>query len=174
MMMDGYIKLFFGVIAISVVLQIPVFFVLRKKDRGFARQLCFLLCFWSFFLVVFATIILFNLPLRFEPEQSALNLQPLKWLWEGKILQRINTEIVPNIAVFIPLGLFAPIAVKRMRKFHITVLTVFALTLGIESFQYFIGRSSDIDDLIANLSGGIIGYGIYKICNYLYEKRLKK
>jgi glycopeptide antibiotics resistance protein len=35
----------------------------------------------------------------------------------------------------------------------------------IETFQYFIGRSADVDDLIMNTIGGFIGYGIFALLN---------
>ena len=171
MMIQGYINLFAIVIAATVILQLPIFFILKKKGKGLIRQSSYLLCFWSFFIIVFATIILFNLPFRFDPGQSVLNLSPFQWLREGNIMRRIMTEIRPNILLFIPLGLFIPIVFKRMRKLHMTALIVFTVTLSVEFFQYFIGRSSDIDDLIANLSGGIIGYGIFRILMLMFKNK---
>ena len=175
-MIGGYIKLFFGFIAISAILYLPISFILKKKGIGFITTLSYLLCFWSFFIVIFTTIILFNLPFRLEPERSILNFQPLSWLWEGDIEQRLLSEIVPNIMIFIPLGFFIPIVFNRMRKLFKTALVIFFVTLSIEFFQYFIGRSSDIDDLFANLLGGIIGYGLFKVLKFyvLRYKLLKK
>ena len=171
MMIQGYINLFVIFITATAVMYLPIFFFLRKKGTGLIRQSSYLLCFWSLFLIVFATIILFNLPIHFNPEQSVLNLMPLRWLQEGNIRQRIMTEIRPNVMVFIPLGLFVPIVFKRMRKIYMTAFVAFIVTLSVEFFQYFIGRSSDVDDVIANLSGGIIGYGIFKIFSYLFRDR---
>ena len=171
MMLQGYINLLVIFITTTAIVYLPIFFILKNKGRGFIRQLSYLLCFWSFFLIIFVTIILFNLPIDFKPKQYLLNLQPLQWLWEGNIKQRVMTEIVPNIMIFIPLGIFTPIAFKRMRKFYMTALVAFTVTFSVEFFQYFIGRSSDIDDLIANLSGGIIGYGIFKMISYLFKNK---
>ena len=96
MMIQGYINLFTIVISATVILQLPIFFILKKKKTGLIRQSSYLLCFWSFFIVVFATIILFNLPFHFSPEQSVLNLQPLQWLREGlrgKSQQKLSWRI---------------------------------------------------------------------------------
>lgn len=163
----GYITLFIIIIAATVVLYLPIFFILKKKGKGFIRQSSYLLCFWSFIIIIYATIILFGFPIEFNPERYILNLRPLKWLLEGHIKQRIITEIRPNIMIFIPFGFFTPIAFKQMRKLYMTALAAFIVTLSVESFQYFIGRSSDVDDLIANLLGGIIGYLVYKIFSYI-------
>ena len=48
---------------------------------------------------------------------------------------------------------------------------IFVLTFSIEFFQYFIGRSADINDIITNLLGGIIGYEIFALSNALFKNR---
>jgi len=135
----------------------------NRPETAVRLRFCHLLWVWSLFLILFATVILFNLPFIFSPELSVLNLRPLEWLREGDIGRRITAEIGPNILLFIPFGFFTPIAFTRMRSFLRTALLVFAVTFSIEFFQYFIGRSSDVDDVIANLAGGVIGYGVFKM-----------
>ena len=79
--------------------------------------------------------------------------------------------MIPNIIIFIPLGIFIPIVFIKLRKVYKTALILFLVTFSIEFFQYFIGRLSDIDDIITNLLGGIIGYGIFKVFNYLFKDK---
>ena len=43
-------------------------------------------------------------------------------------------------------------------------------SLSIEVVQHFIGRSFDIDDVILNVSGAIIGFIIYKFLKLIREK----
>ena len=50
------------------------------------------------------------------------------------------------------------------------------MSLGIELLQPFFGRSSDITDLITNVMGGVLGYGLYtmfKPVAFWVLKRLK-
>jgi len=69
-----------------------------------------------------------------------------------------------NIAAFVPLGLLLPLAF-RLRWPVITVgLAALALSIGIEAGQLAISnwlgyayRSTDIDDVILNVLGGLIG-----------------
>ena len=44
-----------------------------------------------------------------------------------------------------------------------TVGVAAVLSAGIETVQYFIGRSADIDDLLLNLFGTVLGFGLYAI-----------
>lgn len=69
-------------------------------------------------------------------------------------------NIVGNIMLFIPYGFIASYLLKNKKFSVITILTIIA-SLTIETVQYYIGRVFDIDDIILNLVGGIIGFLIY-------------
>ena len=49
---------------------------------------------------------------------------------------------------------------KNRKLGIVTILTLIA-SLTIETVQYYIGRVFDIDDIILNLLGGILGFLIY-------------
>jgi glycopeptide antibiotics resistance protein len=168
-----YITLLAAFALVTVAAYVPAAVLLRKRGVGLIRQSSYVLLFLSFALVIFATIILFGLPVTFDQEWHILNLQPLEWLVSGEedIRRRVVTEIAPNIMIFIPLGFFIPAVFPRMRKCVPTALTVGCVTVSIEFFQYFIGRSSDIDDVIANVTGGIIGYCFFKISGRLFGNK---
>ena len=51
------------------------------------------------------------------------------------------------------------------------MLIIFLTTFGIEFFQYFIGRSADVDDVITNFLGGLIGYIVFYMFNKIFEKK---
>lgn len=171
MHLQGYIKLAIGFISIISVLHIPILFILKKKGIGVIRQLSYVGLVFSAFFIVFVTLILFNIPFNFMPEEYVLNIVPFGRFVEEEIdiFKTITAEIIPNIIIFIPLGIFIPTVFKKTRKLYKMALIVFLMTFSIEFFQYFIGRSSDIDDLIANLLGGIIGFGVFKVFNYLLK-----
>lgn len=69
-------------------------------------------------------------------------------------------NIVGNIMLFIPYGFIASYLIKNKKISTITILTII-VSLTIETVQYYIGRVFDIDDVILNLTGGIIGFLIY-------------
>lgn len=69
-------------------------------------------------------------------------------------------NIVGNIMLFIPYGFIASYLIKNKKFSTITILTII-VSLTIETVQYYIGRVFDIDDVILNLTGGIIGFLIY-------------
>jgi len=167
---EAYVTLAIIEIIIISILYLPILFLIKKKGIKVIRQISYILMFWSIFTIIDATIF-FVLPITFKPERYILNLIPFSWITRINNMQYFITELLPNIMMFIPLGFFIPIVFERMRKLWKTVLTVAILTFSVEIFQYFIGRSSDIDDVIANILGGIIGYGIFIIFNYVLKNK---
>lgn len=90
-------------------------------------------------------------------------------------------QIGGNLCMLIPLGIYAPFYFKGMNKFKNFLLLAFLFSAGIEFLQFFIGfilqfnyRSEDVDDIILNVSGAIIGYIIYLIIKPFYYKILTK
>ena len=74
-------------------------------------------------------------------------------------------NIIGNIFLFLPLGFFIG-SLSKIKKYLVPML-IGLISLIIESIQLLIGRSFDVDDVLLNLIGGILGYVIYMIINYL-------
>jgi glycopeptide antibiotics resistance protein len=168
---EAYATLAIIFIAIISILYLPILFFLRKKGKSVTRQFGGLFWFCSIFLIGFATIF-FVFPFDFSPTLRTRNLTPFDWLNAPNSTHMLVTEVIPNILMFIPFGIFTPIAFLKMRKFYKAAIVTLLLTVSIETFQYFIGRSADIDDVLANLLGGIIGYGVFKAASSLFENRI--
>jgi len=82
------------------------------------------------------------------------------WFW----------QIILNIIFFIPFGFLFPIIQPKQSK--ATIAYGFMFSLGIEIMQYITGRGlADIDDLINNTLGAVIGYFIYRAGKMEYDRR---
>lgn len=69
-----------------------------------------------------------------------------------------------NLLLFIPLGIFLPTIWQRQRRFWVCCGSVAGLICAIEVIQLLTTVGSmDIDDLIFNVAGAAIGYGIWRI-----------
>lgn len=111
-----------------------------------------------------------------------LNIVPfktiIKFLTSSYNLKVIMTNIAGNIAAFVPMGFLLPIAFNRLNSFRRVLMVVFSATMSIEIFQYiFAVGTSDVDDVILNVLGGILGYFMMKISvgllSLIYEKSNK-
>lgn len=80
------------------------------------------------------------------------------------------TNLLGNIAMFIPLGLLLPLLWKRCRRLWKTMLAAFAVSFGIEFVQLFLTRGTDIDDILLNVVGAMVGYGLFRILRRLAKR----
>lgn len=80
-------------------------------------------------------------------------------------------NIVGNIAAFVPFGAFLPIFSVRCRRFFYAALYSFELSLLVELLQLISKVGSfDVDDLLLNTLGGILGFVIYKLVEHFGSK----
>ena len=73
-------------------------------------------------------------------------------------------NIILNILMFVPFGFLLPFISKKFQTFWKTYLAGFAFTLLIEVVQLVLRRGIfELDDLMNNTVGAMIGYGCYRI-----------
>lgn len=78
-----------------------------------------------------------------------------------------------NIVMFIPLGIILPLMWTRYDDFKQTVRYGFYVSLLIEISQLFVrSRATDVNDLIMNTLGAMIGWLIYKLFSRLILKQI--
>ncbi|MFS0783087.1 VanZ family protein [Bacillus sp. 1P06AnD] len=76
----------------------------------------------------------------------------------------VSLEFILNIICFIPLGFLCPIISKTHEQIKKVVLFGSGISLMIEISQLFtLYRATDINDLIANVLGTVIGYLSFKL-----------
>ena len=83
-------------------------------------------------------------------------------------------NILGNILAFSPLGFLLPILFNRYKRLKNIFFISVAVSLSIEIVQiYFNIGSCDIDDLILNVLGSILGLGVYKALKHMRKKGLE-
>lgn len=80
-------------------------------------------------------------------------------------LQRLAViNLVGNVVMFIPLGALLPMVFEKLRAFWKTFLCTAGIIIAVELTQLFtLLGSCDIDDLLLNLLGASMGYGLYRL-----------
>lgn len=89
----------------------------------------------------------------------------IKVLNPGDVINVRILNLFGNLLMFMPMGFFLPIITKK-HSFKTTLCISVIITVLIEIIQFFIGRSSDIDDVILNSIGCCLGF----LCFSLYKK----
>lgn len=82
----------------------------------------------------------------------------------------VTHQYILNILLFVPVGFLLPLLWKQYEKKSLTFLTGFLLSLSIELMQMLSDRVTDIDDLLMNTAGTIIGYFLLVFARKLLPK----
>ncbi len=91
----------------------------------------------------------------------------------------VFSNLVGNVLIFIPLGFIIPVA-SKYRSFISSTTYSFLLSLFVEVFQLITRVGSfDVDDLLLNTLGGMLGYVVFILCNvvrriYVTKKSKKR
>ncbi len=102
------------------------------------------------------------------------NFIPFKELTRYKIGSNLfYKNIIGNILLFMPYGFFVSYYLKLDKK-RVAFLLVFIVSFAIETVQLAIGRCFDVDDILLNLVGGMLGYFIYKLLDLIAKKMSNK
>lgn len=87
-----------------------------------------------------------------------LRLTDGEWKWTAWF------NLVGNILCFIPFGVFLPAVCRWTRTFVRTTILTVTFSMMIETIQLCLKIGIfDVDDLMLNTIGGMLGYCIYKI-----------
>ena len=68
-----------------------------------------------------------------------------------------------NFFLFVPMGFLVPLLWKQYRTENHVLLFGFGTSFAIEVLQMFCGRTTDVDDLLMNTLGAIIGYWMFLV-----------
>lgn len=169
-----------GMVGLSI-LFLPVCFLLRKKVP-LSRQIVYFLVIVCILVICSATFLEWMIAALLDGRdilvvERSLNITPFKFITETWLMGKRKqiTQTIANIIMFMPLGFMFPVAFRKMRKFWKTTICMMLFSFFIEFIQYFVGRSADIDDLMLNTLGGILGYLVFYIFSKLFkDKKLWK
>ena len=142
-------------ILMSMFLLIPVFSVLHKTRFHNIMKTILYFVFATYLAAVYLFV---GMPtLQFMRFELSLTLTPfLPMIADFK-----NTIL--NIILFIPLGIMLPFLWNKYDTLRETLFFGFLMSLAIELLQILTYRATDINDLIANTIGAVLGYFVFRI-----------
>lgn len=136
--------------AVAAVLLIPAFWVLDSRRFHNRRRMGLYLLFALYLAAVDAVVGLPSIKyIRFDPN---INLQPFLYMFSD------YRNSLLNVLLFMPLGFFLPVLWQRFHKVWWTLLFGLGASLVIELMQLFTFRATDVNDLITNTFGTLLGW----------------
>ena len=112
-----------------------------------------------------------------EQVKMSINLVPFRSIYGSVylIIHRTNQYLISheiisllgNFALFMPFGYFIPRLFGKYRAFIKFILLTFLILLSIETLQVVTLRGCiDVDDILLNLAGAVIGFFIARIAKF--------
>lgn len=134
----------------AAVALVPIFWFINKYSIQNTRKSLFYLIFSIYLAAMYSAV---GLPdVTYFRFKANINFVPFLYMfsaWETTFL---------NVLLFFPLGLIMPMLWKHYQSLFRTVLLGFGMSFTIELLQLFTYRASDINDLMTNTLGTMIGY----------------
>lgn len=119
----------------------------------------------EFITLLFAVylLLLFELVSNSDMQSISNNFQPFREISRYSLSSPLFfRNVIGNVIMFIPFGIFVSYYIKKSSFWKIFFLSI-VTSFTIEAVQSKIGRSFDIDDIILNVLGGLLGLFSYKM-----------
>lgn len=110
-----------------------------------------------------------NFYINYIPFIETINMLKDNFMGIGNTLY----NVIGNILLFVPIGIAIPLLFRESNKLGKVVLYGFVASFTIEFIQLFTPMNmTDIDDVIFNTLGAIVGFLIFNICyNYIKNRK---
>ena len=146
-----------------VLISIRVTYLLKNKQKMIISNEMMMLTFIVYILCLFQIVTSQDVS-----SVHGINVTLFKELTRYQIGSRLFIRnIIGNILMFIPFGFFTSYYLKLDKKRIIFYLTLI-VSIVIELIQLKIGRAFDVDDIILNTLGSLIGYFMYRLMDRIF------
>lgn len=179
-------------IPITALIGLATIIIKKKKGKELwdsIFKLLFILYLIALFDILFLPIPISNFALETQKkiyghDSNFYNIVPLwsmiKLIKSNIPFTYVITQAGGNIALFVPMGFFLALNYIRQQQFiHILEISLI-VSLGVEALQLSVSlafgypyRYADVDDLIFNVIGALLGLLCYKIAVPIIESAMK-
>lgn len=154
-----------GMVAIVIFLLLYEGILLWKGRRiSWLERICLAL-FGVYLTVILAITVSPVYGFSTKVNELEINMKPFAVLVNGR-LNPMN--LFGNIAMFMPIGFLLPLMSRKMQHGIRAILVGSFLSVLIEFLQVFLRRGTDIDDVILNTIGTVIGYVLASAFLYVF------
>lgn len=142
-----------------ILVSIRTFYLICNKEKIVFYKELLMLCFIIYILLLYY-IVSFQ-----DSNYGTNNFIPFKEIFRYNITSKLFVKnVLGNVLLFIPFGIFVTYYINN-KKVWVTLFLSIVVSCAIEFAQSAIGRTVDVDDVILNMSGGIVGYMLYRFSN---------
>lgn len=151
-------------ICLIIIVSMRIIYIYKNKEKIIFYKEILKLCFIVYIMCLFY-VVTFQ-----DVSWSTSNFVPFKEMFRYKVGTKLfYKNVVGNTIMFIPLGFFTSYFLKLKKLYSISLFSLL-ISFTIEFTQLKIGRVFDIDDILLNIFGGILGFIIYYIIYNVKDK----
>lgn len=164
---QGVVNFTWPIILISIVVLVSfrISYVIKNREHIVLYQELLMLSFIIYILCLFQVV-----TFQDDATWATNNFIPFREILRYNMGSRLFFKnVVGNMFMFVPYGFFVSYYLKN-KKPHLTVILTIITSFSIEMVQMFIGRVFDVDDIILNVFGGLLGYFIYFVLGKICER----
>ncbi|KAB1440101.1 VanZ family protein [Candidatus Galacturonibacter soehngenii] len=149
-------------------------------------QDCFLYGIFAFYLILLISVTIFKYvtPLDLFHQDRVINrsinfipFETIIGYMSGRSVVSQTVvwyNILGNICLFMPLGIYLQLFRARKNRFFNSIIIVCIVSLMIELIQFVFGiGATDIDDVMLNCLGGVIGVLLYQVIGLAVKDKQK-
>ncbi len=165
--LQGVISFTWPMIIISIIILVSfrICYLIKAHERIVLYKELSMLIFGIYILCLFQVV-----TFQDDVTWSTNNFIPFKEIMRYNITSRLFIKnVLGNMLMILPFGFFTSYYLKSEKLTLPLFLTLIA-SISIELVQLSIGRVFDVDDIILNVLGGMLGYLLYLILRKIGEK----
>lgn len=146
------------IIAVVLVVTMRIGYLLKHRNEFVFYKEVLYLCFMLYILCVFQLVTAKDINMV-DGNNLRLFSEILRYDFGSRLFFK---NIIGNVLMFVPYGFFASLYIELKSPLKAFIL-IFVASLSIEITQLVIGRVFDVDDILLNVTGGMLGYLLYII-----------
>ena len=144
------------IISLVIIVSFRICYIIKNKEKIVIYKELIALSFIIYILCLFQVV-----TFKDDTVWSSNNFIPFREIFRYNFASRLfYKNVVGNLIMFLPYGFFISYFFQSKKPNLIIILTLIA-SFSIELVQMSIGRVFDVDDIILNLSGGLLGFAAY-------------
>ena len=153
------------IISVVIMVSFRICYLIKQKQRIVLYKELSMLIFGVYILTLFQVV-----TFQDDVSWSSNNFIPFREILRYNITSRLFIKnVLGNMIMFLPFGLFTSYYLK-VEKITLPLILILIASISIEIVQMIIGRVFDVDDILLNIIGGILGFLVYNSIRLISKK----
>ncbi len=150
------------VVMIAITTRLAYVFLKKERRENFVLYKDLLMLSFMIYVICLFYVVTFQ-----DVSWSTSNFIPFREMFRYEAFSfAFFKNIIGNMIMFLPYGFYVSYFLK-LRSSKVMLFLSFIISITIETTQLIIGRVFDVDDILLNMIGGMLGFGVYNMLSMI-------